>query len=192
MKLLKFFSILFLLIIFLPNKSFAEMPEISAGKTHFDIFKGYYVLEDNVNVVMKNHGVTATITANSAKVNVMTQKCWANGKVTLTHDDINFSCDKAYLQWKTSTAEVVGNVNFKNKKNISVTSDTAVFSWKDKTIDFYGKVKLNAEKTVQFAEGLKLKNKIYAHVQYDVKENKILKLEEKTTDPEIVIPEPDE
>ena len=178
MKLLKFFSILFLLIIFLPNKSFAEMPEISAGKTHFDIFKGYYVLEDNVNVVMKNHGVTATITANSAKVNVMTQKCWANGKVTLTHDDINFSCDKAYLQWKTSTAEVVGNVNFKNKKNISVTSDTAVFSWKDKT--------------VQFAEGLKLKNKIYAHVQYDVKENKILKLEEKTTDPEIVIPEPDE
>lgn len=168
------------------------MPEITAGQMYFDIFKGYYVLKDSVHVVMNNHGVTATITANEAKVNVATQKCWADGNVTFSHDTAVFSCDNAFLQWKTKTAEVVGSVKFDSKNNLAVTSSTAVFNWSVKIVDFYGGVRVKARKDLNFETGLKLKNKIYEHVRYSVAENKILALDDTTDAPEITIPNPDD
>lgn len=192
MKLIKIFSaILILALLIIPARSFAAMPEIDAGQMYFDVFKGYYVLKDNVHVVMNNHGVTATITANEAKVNVVTQKCWANGKVTFTHDTASFSCDSAFLQWKNRTAEVVGAVKFDSPKNLSVTSKTAVFNWGNKDVDFYGGVKVRAERNLKFDKGIKLENKTYAHVRYNVQENKILQLDENFDTPEIKIPNPD-
>ncbi len=193
MKLLKILPLIILLIVLVPSKSFADMPEIKAGETYFDIFKGYYVLKDNVHVVINNHGHKATINADEAKVNVLTQKCWAEGKVNLTHDKETFSCDRAYLQWKTKTAEVIGNVNFNSKKILSVTSDTAVFNWSEKIVDFYNNVQIKPEKDLQLADGLKVKkNKIYSHVRYNVIENKILMIEEHSETPTIEIPDPDE
>ncbi len=191
MRLIKFLPLIFMLLI-IPARTFAAMPDITAGEMYFDIFKGYYVLKDNVHVVMNNHGVTATITANEAKVNVASQKCWANGKVTFTHDNETFSCDNAFLQWKTKTAEVVGAVKFASKKNLSVTSETAVFNWGSKIVDFYGKVNVKAEKNLQFDENVKLERKIYEHVRYSVPENKILALDDNADAPEIKIPDPDD
>ena len=190
MKLLKILPIILLLLIF-PAKTFAEMPKIDAGETYFDMIKGYYVLKDNVHVEINNHGHHATITANEAKVNVLTQKCWAEGKVNLKHDNETFSCDNAYLQWKTKTAEVVGNVKFNSQKIVSVTSDTAIFSWGDKIVDFYGNVTIKAEKNLQLEKNLKVKKKTYSHVRYNVIENKILQLEENSDTPNIEIPNPD-
>lgn len=193
MKFLKILPLIILLLILSPARSFADMPDISAGETYFDVLKGYYVLRDNVHVVIKNHGHYATITADEAKVNVLTQKCWAEGNVKLTHDKETFSCDRAYLQWKTKTAEVIGNVNFYSKKVMGVTSETAVFNWSEKIVDFYGNAKVKAEKNLQLEKGLKIKkNKIYSHVRYNVIENKILQLEEDSNAPNIEIPNPDD
>lgn len=220
MRLLKILPIIFLLLI-IPAKSFAEMPEITAGQTYFDIFKGHYVLKDNVKVVMNNHGWKATVTANEARVNVVTQKCWALGKVNFQHEDYNLKCENAYLQWQTKTADLTGGIDFDSKKIIKVKSETATFNWSDKIADFYGKVQVKIEKgampkdaknknskkdskpdkdaeTVTLAEGVTLadgvefdENAVYAHVRYNVTENKILQLDKTFDIPKIEIPDPD-
>ena len=192
MKLIKILPLIMLMLVLFPARSFADMPKIEAGEQYFDIFKGYFVLKDSVRVEMNNHGVKAIIKADEAKVNVTSQKCWAKGNVNLTHDNETFSCDNAYLQWKTKTAEVIGNVKFNSKKVISVNSDTAIFNWGNKLVDFYGNVNVKGEKNLQLEKGLKIKKKtIYSHVCYNVIENKILLLEEKSEIPDIDIPDPD-
>lgn len=188
MKTLKFFALTLLMILVANARAFAEMPEISAGEMYFDMFKGCYVLKGNVHVAANNHGFKATITADEAFVSVIKQKCWADGHVKLTQEDITFSCERAYLQWQTKTAEVVGTVNFANKKSVAIISDTAVFNWQDKIVDFYGKVTLKTSKGVKLADGVKLDGKEYQHIQYNVVEDKILALDKKFTAPEINIP----
>ena len=174
------------------GKTFAEMSEISAGETYFDIFKGVYVLKDNVHVVVNNHGFKATVTADEALVSVAKQKCWAEGNVKLTQENISFSCERAYLQWQTKTAEVTGKVKFENKKSVSITSDTAVFNWQEKIVDFYGKITLKADKKVKLADGVELDGKEYQHVKYNVVEDKILSLDKTFDVPEVVIPSAEE
>ena len=165
-----------LLMIFIAQgKTFAEMPDISAGETYFDIMKGVYVLKDNVVVEVNNHGFKAKITADEAKVSVTKQKCWADGKVKLEQEDITFGCERAYLQWATKTAEVTGKVKFENKKGVKIKSDTAIFNWKKKIVDFYGKVTYGG--------------KDYQHIKYNVIENRVLELDETFDAPEIIIPD---
>ncbi len=192
MKLTKILTLLILLIILCPARSFADRPEITAGQSYFDIFRGYYVLKDNVHVVMNNHGFEATISADEAKVNVVTQKCWATGKVKFTHGAETFACNSAYLQWKTRTAEVVGGVKFNSPKNLKVTADSAIFNWQTKIVDFYGRVNVTPFSNLHMSGGLKLSNKLYSHVRYDVLENTILQIEENSVTPQIVIPDPDD
>ena len=178
MRALKVIGLALLMIFVVQGKTSAEMPEISAGETYFDIFKGVYVLKGNVHVATNNHGFKAVVTADEAIVSVVKQKCWATGNVKLTQDDITFSCERAYMQWQTKTAEVTGKVVFKNKKSVAITSDTAVFNWKEKIVDFYGKVKLN--------------NEDYQHVKYNVVEDKILARDKTFNAPKIVIPSAEE
>ncbi|MBR3497621.1 MAG: hypothetical protein IKO05_01355 [Selenomonadaceae bacterium] len=192
MRTLKIFGLALLMIFVAQGKTFAEMPEISAGETYFDIFKGVYVLKDNVHVVVNNHGFKATVTADEALVSVAKQKCWAEGNVKLTQENISFSCERAYLQWQTKTAEVTGKVKFENKKSVAITSDTAVFNWQEKIVDFYGKISLKAEKKVKLADGVELDGKEYQHVKYNVVEDKILALDKTFDAPEVVIPSAEE
>ena len=188
-KATKIFVLALLMIFCAQGKTFAEMPEISAGETYFDVFKGIYVLKDNVYVKLNNHGFKAEISANEARVSVAKKKCWADGKVKLKQDDITFSCNNAYLQWETKTAEVTGNVKFENKKSVTISSDTAVFNWSEKIVDFYGKVKLKADKNVKLADGLKIDGKEYQHIRYNVIEKKILALDKTFDVPNISIPD---
>ena len=192
MKALKIFGLALLMILVAQGKTFAEMPEISAGETYFDIFRGVYVLKGNVHVAVNNHGFKATVTADEATVSVTKQKCWAEGNVKLAQENITFSCEHAYLQWQTKTAEVTGNVKFENKKSVTITSDTAVFNWQEKIVDFYGKITLKAEKKVKLADGAKIDGKEYQHIKYNVVENKILELDKTFDAPEIVIPDVEE
>ena len=191
MKALKIFFMALLMIFVVQGRTFAEMPEISAGETYFDIFKGVYVLKGNVHVAVNNHGFKAVVTADEAQVSVVKQKCWAEGNVKLTRDNMTFICDRAYLQWQTKTAEVTGNVKFENKKSVAIDSDTAVFNWQEKVVDFYGKVKIKADKKVKFADGVKLDGKEYQHIKYNVVEDKILELDKTFDAPEINIPDVD-
>ena len=176
MRALKIFALTLMMIFIAQGKTFAEAPDISAGETYFDVLKGVYVLKDNVKVTVNNHGFKAKITADGAKVSVVNQKCWAEGNVKLTQEDITFSCDRAYMQWSTRTAEVTGNVKFKNKKGVAINSDTAIFNWQEKIVDFYGKVTYNGQE--------------YQHVKYNVVDNQILSTDETFDAPEVVIPEP--
>ena len=192
MRALKIFGLALLMIIVAQGRTFAEMPEISAGETYFDIFKGVYVLKGNVYVSANNHGFKAVVTADEALVSVAKQKCWADGNVKLTQENIIFSCDRAYMQWATKTAEVTGKVNFENKKSVTISSDTAVFNWQEKIVDFYGKVTVKADKKLKFAEGVELDGKEYQHVKYNVVENEILELDKTFDAPEVVIPSAEE
>ena len=167
-----------LLMIFIAQgKTFAEMPEISAGETYFDIFRGAYVLKGDVHVAVNNHGFQATVTADEAIVNVSKQKCWADGNVNFTHGDINFSCQHAYLEWQPRTAKVIGDVKFKNKNSVAIDSDTAIFNWQDKIVDFYGKVTLDGKE--------------YQHVRYNVVKDKILARDKTFKAPKVTIPSAD-
>lgn len=184
-KLMKILPLILLLFI-VPAKTFADAPEISYGKMSFNFLKGYYTLEDNVKVSMNNHGVKMTVTADLAKVSLLQKKCVAVGNVNLTHDNIVFSCDKAFASWDSDSAEVVGNVNFNSKENITITAESATFNWKEKVADFYGKVKIHSEKNLKNDKGS------YAHIRYNVEENKILQLDKKFDIPNIVIPDFDD
>lgn len=191
MKVLKVIGLVVLMIIAAQGRTFAEMPEISAGETYFDIFRGVYVLKGNVHVSANNHGFKAVVTADEAIVSVVKQKCWAEGNVKLTQENITFSCERAYMQWQTKTAEVTGKVKFEHKKSVAISSDTAIFNWQEKIVDFYGKVNLKADKKVKFADDVKLDGKEYQHVKYNVVENEILVLDKTFDAPEVVIPEVD-
>jgi len=180
-----------LAVLILPLKSFAAAPEITAGQTYFNLLKGYYVLKENVRVALDNHGLKAIVTADEARVNLLSQKCWATGKVTFTHDDVIFSCDKAFLQWQTKTADVSGAVNFSSKDTVQIAADSATFNWSEKIADFYGAVRVNPEKNLQTAEDIELDDIVYAHIKFDVRENKILQLEQVSDTKEITIPESD-
>ena len=192
MRTLKFFALAMIVLVAAQSRGFAAMPEISAGEMYFDVFKGVYVLKGNVHVAADNHGFKAKITADAAQVSVVKQKCWAEGNVKLEQDGITFSCDRAYLQWQTRTAEVTGSVNFANKKSVAISSDTAVFNWQEKIVDFYGTVTVEAEKKLKFADGVKLDGKDYQHVKYNVVENTILALDKTFDAPEVVIPSVEE
>ena len=190
MKLTKILAIVFLLIL-IPAKSFADAPEITADEKYFNLLKGHYVLKGNVNVGLKNHGMTAKISADEARVNLLGQKCWATGKVNFVQDNVDFKCDKAYLQWSTKTADVSGKVKFESKDIVTITADSATFNWSEKVADFYGKVTVKPETNLSFAEDVELEDEkqIYAHVQFNVRENKILALEKVSDKAGIEIPE---
>ena len=186
---LKIFLAIFLLFFFVPGKSFADMPEISAGKTYPYLLKGYYVLQDNVHVVTKNHGVSLTVDANEARVNIFSQRCWATGNVRLIYDKISFGCNEAFLEWKSKSANVVGKVKFSNAESVDVTADGAIFDWSEKIVDFYGKVKVVAGKNLNKDKDFKLSGEKFSHVKYSVAENKILEVSKNPADvKEIVIP----
>lgn len=174
MRVLKIFCLIVLMIFVAQGKTFAERPEITADETYFDIFKGAYVLKGNVHVAIDNHGFRATVAADEAIVSVVNQKCWADGNVKLTQDNIILTCDRAYLQWQTTTAIATGKIKFANKKSVAIDSDTAVFNWKNKIVDFYGKVKFNGKE--------------YQHVKYNVVDNEILAMDKIFDAPKIVIP----
>ena len=159
MRALKILGLVLLMIFVVQGKTFAAMPEVSAGETYFDLFKGAYVLKNNVHVAVDNHGFRATVTADEALVSVAKQKCWADGNVKLTHEDIIFSCERAYMQWSTRTATVIGKVKFENKNSVTITSNTAVFNWDSKIVDFYGKINLKSNKKVKLADGVTLDGK---------------------------------
>ncbi|MBQ7477084.1 MAG: hypothetical protein IJT06_06795 [Selenomonadaceae bacterium] len=190
MNLLKIFVVTFALMI-VPCQSFAEMPEITAGETYFDVMKGHYVLKDNVHVVINNKGFKSTVTANEARVNVIAQRCWAFGNVKFSHENYNLKCDEAYMNWQAHKAQLVGKIDFEGKQSVFIKSKTATFDWDSKEADFYGDVKVVAKKNLLIADGLKIENGNYAHVRYNVVENKILQLDKTFDIPKITIPDPD-
>ena len=183
------YSVALLMMLLLPTAAFAQAPDITAGSTKF--VNGYYILKDNVRVVARGR----TMTAQEAKVSILTQKVWAQGDVTLIQDGIQFKCDSIYVQGTEKTVDVLGNVQFDATDLLKITSEVAKFSWSTKVADFYGNVSLNildinglkcdaaVDKSLDF-------NRTYDHVQYNVVEKKLMLVEDKASSaPKVDMPE---
>ena len=188
MRALKIFALTLMMLFVAQNTTFAEMPDISYGESHFDIMRGVQVFSGNVHVSMNNHGFKGKISAKEARVHMTKKICWADGKVKLEQDNLNLTCEHAYIVLEDKTATVTGKVKFESKSGVTINADSAVFNWDTKVVDFYGKIKLKADKKVKLADGLKLDGNSYQHVQYNVVEKKILAADKTFDAPEIVIP----
>ena len=177
---LKLFTSILLLLFLMTARTFAAMPDISAGSTDFDPFKMCYIFRDNVRVVHKGR----TITANRAVAKITSQKVWATGNVTLTQEGLNFKCDKIFVQGLDSKVDVIGNLEFVQDKALKITADVGSFSWNSKEADFYGHVKITIDKSskVKLDDSINAKKKIngvYDHIKYDVVNKKIIALDKK-------------
>ncbi|MBQ9441537.1 MAG: hypothetical protein IJU55_00805 [Selenomonadaceae bacterium] len=183
-------KILPILLIFMliPLKTFADAPEISSGQSTFNFLKGYYILKDDVTFTMNNRGFKGSIRADEAIVSLITQKCLATGKVTLTQENISLTCDKAYATFNDKNVIVEGNVNFDSKENLKITAEKATYKWDERIADFYGKVKVKTEKNFEIDENLN-PNGTFAHVRYNVETNKIIQLDKNFDASKIIIPD---
>ena len=165
------------LIFILTAKSYAAMPDISAGESTFDIFKGCYIFKNNVRI--SDRGMT--ITAQRATAQMTTQKVWADGGVTFEQEGLKFKCDKIFVNARESMVEVIGNLNLIQDGAVRISGDVGKFSWSDKCADFYGKVKLTANKNIKVDSNLNINakklNGTYAHIRYNVIEKKIIALD---------------
>ena len=159
--------IVMMALVIVSSRGFAAMPDISAGKTDFDITKGLYILTDKVKVVLEDSRV---ITSEKAVVSIKNQKVWANGDVSMDYDGLKFRSDKIFVRGFDKTAEAVGNLQFNTKTGLKITATYGTFNWGTKEADFYGSVKVNGAKDIK-------KNVNYAHVKYNVVEDKITLVE---------------
>ena len=160
--------ILIMMLFMVSSECIAAMPDISAGKTNFDIFKGMYILTNGVKVVYSER----TMTSERAVVQLKDQKVWASGKVKLEQEGLNFVGDKIFVKGLDHIVEALGGLQLNQKDGLKITAEYGTFSWDSKEADFYGKVKVTGAKDVK-------KNVEYAHVKYNVVDNKIILLEKK-------------
>lgn len=173
----KIFTLITLMLIFISSTVYAEKPDISANSKSFDFSTGCYILKGNVRVVARGR----TMTADEAKVQIPTQKVWANGNVTLSQSGYSFKCDSIYVQGKQKTVDVLGNAHFIQPQIINITSNVGQFSWDSKVATFHGIVNLTVydKSKLTFAEDINPNDVggYYSRVQYHVRENKIISLE---------------
>ena len=181
MRLIKIFSIIIFALTLISTKTFAAMPDISAGETKFDIFNGCYILKNNVKVIHQGR----TMTANQATVKVADQKVWASGNVTLVDNEIKFNCDKIFVEGFKKNVTVIGGVDFFQDNALKIICDVGNFSWDNKIADFYGHVKIKIDKSSKvkldknLEVNLKKINGTYDHIQYNIVEKKLILLDKK-------------
>lgn len=169
MKLKIFLSAIIFLLLLVPGKSFAEMPDVTAGKIDFDILQGKYFLEKNVHVKVNNHGFAATVTADRAEVSLTDKTCLAEGNVTFTHENFSLACKKAFADWNDKKIDAEGAVKFIDKNIVTVNSEKATFSVDEKIIDFTGKVEIKTEKNFKPSQTFTPdKKKKYSHIRYNI------------------------
>ena len=177
----KLFTSIMLLLLFMTAKTFAAMPDISAGSTKFDPFNMCYIFQDNVKVVH----LGSSVSANRAVAKMTAQKVWASGEVTLIQEGLKFKCDRVFVRGLDREAEVIGNLEFVQDGALKITADVGTFSWKSKEADFYGHVKISMSRSsdVTLDESVNIKKKkingTYAHIKYDVVNKKIIALDKK-------------
>ena len=177
----KLFASIMMLLLFMTAKTFAAMPDISAGSTKFDPFNMCYIFQDNVKVVHQG----SSVTANRAVAKMTVQKVWASGEVTLNQEGLKFRCDSVFVRGLDREAEVIGNIEFIQDGALKITADVGTFSWKSKEADFYGRVKISMDKSsdVTLDNSLNIKKKkingTYAHIKYDVVNKKIIAIDKK-------------
>lgn len=191
---MKYLIAIFSILLILTSEAFAAMPDITAGETEFNFFKGCYIFKDNVRV--SDRGMT--VTAQRAVAQMTSQKVWATGNVTFEQQGLKFKCDKIFVKAAESEVEVIGKLNFVQDDLIKIVGDVGTFSWNNKCADFYGNVKLTVNKNakINIDQNLNIKSKklngTYAHIRYNIVEKKIIALDKEYSPiPKMDFSEPD-
>lgn len=141
----KLFLSIVMLLMLLPSVCMAVEPIITSDTRTFDPFKGIYNLQGNVFVQFPVHDTQLTITGDTTKVYLYDQEVHGEGNITLSFDQMAFTCDKVDVYHSKRTAYVTGNLLFDDKTN-KITADQGSYCWKTKLASFSGNVKINSKK----------------------------------------------
>ena len=119
-------------------------PVITSDTRTFDVMKGIYDLRGHVFVQFPVHDSTMTITGDKTQVYMYQMEVHGAGNITLSFDDMHFSCDKVDVYHKERTAYLAGRMKFKSN-DVSITSNKGSYCWKTKLATFIGNVKVNGQ-----------------------------------------------
>ncbi len=149
----KSFWLSFLIItalLFSTNISYAAKPIIKSDKQYLDFKTGLYVLKGHVYIEVKDR----IITADQARVDMLSMEVWGTGGITLKQNDIFFNGQSVYVYGKKHIAKIDGGVHL-SRPLIDITADKVNFNWKNKIATFTGNVKVTKDNHTLTADLLK-------------------------------------
>ena len=114
----------FLIILTVSTSCFAAKPKITADNTYFDINNAAYILTGNVYIETGDR----IITADKAKVSMLSMEVWADGSIKLTQNDVTLTGDSVYANNAEKSATISGNVCLE-RSNLKITAETAIYNW---------------------------------------------------------------
>lgn len=127
------------------NLCLAE-PIIKSDSRTFNIINGIYDLQGNVYVQLSVKNTPLIITGDAAQVYMYQQEIHGAGNITLSFDNISFTCDTVDVFAKEKTAFLEGTLKFIDQST-KITSDKGSYCWKTKLATFTGHVNINGKKT---------------------------------------------
>lgn len=137
-------------LLFSINTSYAAKPIIKSDKQYLDFKTGLYVLKGHVYIEVKNR----IITADQAKVDMLSMEVWGSGGITLKQNDLFFTGQSVYVYGKKSLAKIDGSVHL-SRPTIDITADKVDFNWKNKIATFQGNVKVTKDSNILTSDLLK-------------------------------------
>ena len=118
-----------LLVMFSSALAQAAIPDVSADRTYYDINTGFYMLEGNVVVHVKD----VEIQAPSARVSLSTMEVYAEGGISVFQGGASFSGDAVYINGRERHAYISGNIRMEDN-GLAITASRADFNWRTKDV----------------------------------------------------------
>jgi len=130
MRKVGLFQWLLILVVMLSSSlAWASVPDVSADRTYYDINTGFYMLEGNVVVHVKN----VEIQAPAARVSLATMEVYAEGGIYVFHGGTSFSGDSVYINGRERHAYIDGNIRMEDN-GMTITGSRADFNWRTKDV----------------------------------------------------------
>lgn len=135
----------FLIILTVSTSCFA-IKQINTDNTYFDINNAAYILTGNVYIETGDR----IITADKAKVSMLSMEVWADGSIKLTQNDVTLTGDSVYASNAEKSATISGNVCLE-RSNLKITAETAIYNWQTKIAVFKNNVVVEKDGEAQVA-----------------------------------------
>lgn len=122
-------GIIILVAVLSSSLAWASIPAVSADRTYYDINSGFYILEGNVTVHVKD----VEIQAPSARVSLATMEVYAEGGISVFQGGASFSGDSVYINGRERHAYIDGNIRMEDN-GLVITGSRADFNWRTKDV----------------------------------------------------------
>ena len=130
MRKVRLFQWFLILVVMLSSSlAWASVPDVSADRTYYDINTGFYMLEGNVVVHVKD----VEIQAPSARVSLATMEVYAEGGINVFQGGASFSGDSVYINGRERHAYIDGNIRMEDN-GMTITGSRADFNWRTKDV----------------------------------------------------------